>query len=54
MWQFAGGETYSLVREMGEMGEADIQVVIITDRGTWGQPATERQSWSYTDRSPKH
>ena len=30
MWQFAGGETYSLVREMGEMGEADIQVVTIT------------------------
>ena len=30
MWQFAGGETYSLVRKMGEMGEADIQVVTIT------------------------
>ena len=42
MWQFAGGQTYSLVMKMGEMGImgevglAEIQVVIITDRGMWG------------------
>ena len=42
MWQFAGGQTYSMDMKMGEMGImgevglAEIQVVIITDRGTWG------------------
>ena len=43
MWQFAGGETYSLVREMGEMGEADIQVVIITRQGYVG-PTSDRET----------
>ena len=43
MWQFAGGETYSLVREMGEMGKADIQVVIITRQGYVG-PTSDRET----------
>ena len=29
-WQLQGGEAYKLVREMGEMGEAEYQVVTIT------------------------
>ena len=33
MWQFAGGQTYSLVMKMGEMVVADIQVVIIMQTG---------------------
>ena len=40
MWQFAGGESYSLV---GEMGEADIQVVTITRQGYVG-PTSDRET----------
>ena len=33
MGQFAGGGTYSLVMNTGEMGVADIQMVIIAQTG---------------------